>query len=100
MQYLDGTLLAWLEGGELEKGSWTLERDLDRETGPLVLNLNKDEDVIIFKLKFGHLTIPEPPYSGYYLDRNTKMAKFKRAYMGMVRPFFVFFYEIFFRMKS
>ena len=54
-------LLTWLVDGGLKEGTWHLGRDLIRDGGPLTLELKDEDDIIVFKLKFGHLTIPEPP---------------------------------------
>lgn len=96
-QLTSSILYNWLEerGHEPWRG---IRRDLDREGGPMVVNLD-EEDAVIFKLKFGNLIIPEPPYNKRYLESHTKMAKFKRAYMAAVRPLFVFVYELLYRVK-
>lgn len=92
-------LLTWLTDSGLEEGSWHLGRDSRRESGPLTLELENEDDIVIFKLKFGHLTIPEPPFHKLYLEQNTKLAKFKRLYMAFFRGIFWFVYRIFEKVK-
>lgn len=64
------------------------------------MDVDIEEDAVAFKLKFGHMTIPQPPYHSLYLKNNTWMAKFKRVYMSFFRSIFYFVYNVFYRIKQ
>lgn len=92
-------LADWME----ERGvpRWQgIPRDLNREGGPLTIDTATDEDAVAFKLKFGHLTIPEPPYHALYLKNKTWKAKFKRLYMSFFRGIFYLVYNFLYKVKQ
>lgn len=91
-------LSLWMQerGVERWKG---IPRDLNREGGPIYIDTADEEDAVAFKLKFGHLVIPEPPYHRVYLESRSKMAKIKRIYMGSVRYVLSMFFILYQRMR-